>query len=71
MIRNRKTKWSPLTGSARELIDEYIGSDPAFREALTEEAMATMLAGDVETGKTILHDYIMATEGKRPQRRAT
>lgn len=70
MIRNRKTKPPPLTGSVRELIDDYIVSDPAFREALIEEAMETMLAGDVETGKTILRDYIKATEGKRPLRPA-
>jgi len=63
MIRNRKTKRPPLTGSVRELIDDYIVSDPAFREALIEEAIETMLAGDVETGKTILRDYIKATEG--------
>ena len=63
MIRNRKTKPPPLTGSVRELIDDYIVSDPAFREALIKEAIETMLAGDVETGKTILRDYIKATVG--------
>jgi putative addiction module killer protein len=63
MIRNRRTKPPPLAGSVRELIDDYIVSDPAFREALIEEAIETMLAGDVETGKTILRDYIKATEG--------
>ena len=63
MIRKRKVPRSQLTGSVRELIEEYIASDPAFREALIQEAIETMLTGDVETGKTILRDYIKATEG--------
>lgn len=62
-MRNRKTKRPPLSGSTRELIDDYIASDPSFREALIKEAIETMLAGDVETGKIILRDYIKATEG--------
>jgi hypothetical protein len=52
-----------FTGSVRELIDGYIASDPAFREALIQEAVEAMLSGDVETGKTILRDYIKATDG--------
>jgi hypothetical protein len=62
MIRKKKAK-VPLTGSVRELIDDYIASDPAFREALIQEAIQAMLAGDIETGKTILGDYIKATDG--------
>ena len=61
MIR-KKTK-APLTGSVRELIDGYISTDPAFREALIQEAIGAMLSGDVDTGKTILRDYIKATDG--------
>ena len=63
MMRNRKTKPPPLAGRVRELIDGYIASDVAFREALIKDAIETMLAGDVETGKAILRDYIKATEG--------
>lgn len=62
MIRKKKVK-PPLTGSVRALIDDYIASDPAFREALIHEAIEAMLAGDVETGKIILRDYIKATDG--------
>ena len=62
MISKKKAK-PPLTGSVRELIDGYIASDPAFREALIQEAIEAMLGGDVETGKTILGDYIKATQG--------
>ena len=62
MIRKKKAK-PPLTGSVRELIEGYISSDPAFREALIQEAIEAMLAGDVDTGKAILGDYIKATDG--------
>ena len=37
--------------------------DPAFAEALLREGIDTMLAGDVDTGKAILRDYIKATIG--------
>jgi hypothetical protein len=52
-----------LTGSIRELIDGYIANDPKYRRALIEEAVEALLEGDVETGKTILRDYIKATDG--------
>jgi len=35
----------------------------AFREALLKEAVDALLSGDVETGKTVLRDYINATVG--------
>lgn len=60
---SKRKKKVPLTGSVRELIDGYIASDPAFRKALVQEAVEAMLSGDVETGKTILRDYIKATAG--------
>ena len=59
----RKKSRPALTGSVRELIDGYIANDPAFREALIQEAVEAMLSGDIETGKTILRDYIKATVG--------
>jgi hypothetical protein len=37
--------------------------DPGFREALLRESVETMLAGDMETGKSVLRDYIKATIG--------
>jgi hypothetical protein len=37
--------------------------DAAFRRALLREALDLMLAGDVETGKGVLRDYINATIG--------
>jgi DNA-binding phage protein len=37
--------------------------DAAFRKELLREAMEAFLSGDVETGKTVLRDYINATVG--------
>src|SRR3979490_1669614 len=51
------------TRSFRELVQHHVATDPAFAEALLREGGETMLSGDVETGKTILRDYIKATVG--------
>jgi hypothetical protein len=37
--------------------------DAGFREALLTEAADALLSGDVETGKTVLRNYINATVG--------
>jgi len=52
-----------LTRSFKKLVQEHVAGDPAFAEALLREGIETMLAGDVDTGKTILRDYIKATVG--------
>ena len=52
-----------LTRSFKELVQKRIASDPAFGDALLREGIDTMLAGDVDTGKAILRDYINATIG--------
>ncbi|MGA9867780.1 MAG: hypothetical protein WBQ75_15235 [Acetobacteraceae bacterium] len=44
-------------------MQERVAADPAFGEALLRESTDTMLAGDVETGKPVLHYYIKATIG--------
>jgi len=46
-----------------ETVSTCAQRDPAFRETLLREAIETMLAGDVETGKIVLRDYIHATIG--------
>jgi len=51
------------TRSFKELVRRQVGTDKAFAEALLREGIETMLAGDVETGKVILRDYIKATVG--------
>jgi len=40
-----------------------IKRDVEFRDALLREAVEILLAGDVETGKFVLRDYINATIG--------
>jgi hypothetical protein len=52
-----------LTKSFKELMQRRVVSDPAFAENLLREGIDTMLAGDVDTGKAILRDYIKATVG--------
>lgn len=47
----------------KETILARVQDDPKFRDALLKEAIETMLAGDVDTGKAILRDYIKATVG--------
>ena len=55
----------PLTRDFKETIRARIERDPGFREALLEEGVECLLAGDVETGKAVLRDYINATIGFR------
>lgn len=52
-----------LTREFKETILARVQADPKFRDALLKEGIETMLAGDVETGKAILRDYIKATVG--------
>ena len=51
------------TGSFKELVQAHVKNDKKFAEALLREGIDAMLSGDVETGKTILRDYIKATVG--------
>ena len=52
-----------LTRSFKETVQARVIADRSFRDALLREAIETMLAGDVDTGKAILRDYIKATVG--------
>ncbi len=52
-----------LTKSFKALVQSRVAKDPAFGAALLREGIDTMLAGDIETGKAILRDYIKATVG--------
>ena len=53
----------PLTRDFKDTIRARTERDVAFREALLEEGVECLLAGDVETGKSVLRDYINATIG--------
>ena len=52
-----------LTRDFKETIKARVERDPAFRRELLREGVETMLNGDVETGKTVLRNYINATVG--------
>jgi hypothetical protein len=47
----------------RETIQSRAKRDARLRKTLLKEAVDCMLAGDVDTGKTVLRDYINATVG--------
>lgn len=52
-----------LTRDFKETVQARAQSDPEFRRALLQEGIECLLAGDMETGKIILRDYINATIG--------
>jgi DNA-binding phage protein len=53
----------PLTGNFHGPVQRHVAADPAYGGALLREGVDTMLAGDIDTGKAILRDYIKATIG--------
>ena len=52
-----------LTRDFKETIKLRAARDPAFATALLTEAVEVLLAGDVDTGKRLLRDYINAGLG--------
>ena len=61
----------PLTRDFKETVRARVRRDREFRRALLREAADCFLAGDVETGKTVLRDYVHATVGFEELGRAT
>jgi hypothetical protein len=53
----------PLTKDFNETVKEHLQKDADFRRALLKEAVSCMIAGDVETGKSVLRKYINGTVG--------
>ena len=51
------------TKSFRDLVQQHVKNDAKFAEALLREGIDAMLSGDLDTGKTIMRDYIKATVG--------
>lgn len=51
------------TKSFKDLVQKHVKADKKFAEALLREGIDAMISGDVDTGKTILRDYIKATVG--------
>jgi hypothetical protein len=52
-----------LTRDFKETVRARAAHDAVFRRALLREAIDSMLAGDVATGKAVLRDFINATVG--------
>ena len=53
----------PLTRAFKETVQTRAERDPEFREGLLKQGVECLLAGDVDTGKIVLRDYINATVG--------
>ena len=53
----------PLTRDFKKTVQSRVQRDTKFRNALLREAMECLLAGDIETGKAFLRDFINATVG--------
>ena len=53
----------PLTRDFRVTVRERLQREPGFREALLEEGVQCLLAGEVDVGKSVLRDYVNATIG--------
>ena len=53
----------PLTRDFKETVQARIARDPRYRKELLREGVECLLAGDVDTGKAMLRDYINATIG--------
>lgn len=60
-----------LTREFKETVKARAERDTAFREAFLVEAVEHLLAGDLDTGKSVLRDYINATVGFEQLARAT
>ena len=59
-----------LTRAFKETVQARIRQDRKYREELLREGMECLLAGDLDTGKAILRDYINATIGFESSARA-
>jgi DNA-binding phage protein len=52
-----------LTKDFRDTIRDRAHRDVSFRRALLQEAIELLLSGDVETGQSLMRNYINATVG--------
>jgi DNA-binding phage protein len=52
-----------LTKDFRQTVQARAVRDPAFRRALFQEAVQTLLQGDIDAGRAAIRDYINATMG--------
>ncbi|MBA8881814.1 hypothetical protein [Phyllobacterium myrsinacearum] len=52
-----------LSRSFKDTVKARAARDPAFRAALLGEAVEAFAAGDADSGKALIRDYINATVG--------
>ncbi|MSO84700.1 MAG: transcriptional regulator [Rhodospirillales bacterium] len=52
-----------LTRNFKDTVKTRVERDRAFKAALFREALDCLMSGDLDTGKTVLRDYINATIG--------
>ncbi len=52
-----------LTRDFKKTVRARAERDPRFRRELLREGVQCLLSGDLDTGKTVLRDYINATVG--------
>jgi hypothetical protein len=52
-----------LTKNFRMTVRDRAQHDPVFRRALLQEAINLFLSGDVETGQSVVRNYINTTVG--------
>jgi DNA-binding phage protein len=52
-----------LTKDFKATVQARVAREPKFRKELLRESVECLLAGDLETGKALLRDYINATIG--------
>lgn len=53
----------PLTRDFRETVQARVQRDAQYRRELLREAVEVLISGDIETGKSLLRDYINAAVG--------
>lgn len=53
----------PLTREFKDTVQVRLRSDRRYRSELLREGVECLLAGDLDTGKAILRDYVNATIG--------
>jgi DNA-binding phage protein len=52
-----------LSRDFRQTVQARAVRDPVFRKALFQEAVQTLLEGDIDAGRAAMRDYINATVG--------
>lgn len=59
----RRRLATSLTKDFRQTVQARAARDPAFRRALFQDAVQTLLQGDIDAGRAAIRDYINATLG--------